>query len=125
MFQRQLTFGEAVRKCLQANYCNFSGRASRSEYWWFCLFTFIAGLVFGFISVFSENLGAILNWIFTLAVLLPSLGVSVRRLHDVGRSGWWLLLCLTGIGGLVILYWDVQPSQPVPNEYGDVPNMTA
>ncbi|MDE5726616.1 MAG: DUF805 domain-containing protein [Duncaniella sp.] len=126
MFQRQLTFEEAARKCLQQNYCNFSGRASRSEYWWFYLLTVVLGLVAGFIGgLLGETVHSILTGIVSLGLFLPSLGVMVRRLHDTGRSGWWWLIALTGIGALLLLYWLVQPSQPVPNKYGEVPNMAA
>ncbi|MDE6391375.1 MAG: DUF805 domain-containing protein, partial [Duncaniella sp.] len=68
---------------------------------------------------------SILTGIVSLGLFLPSLGVMVRRLHDTGRSGWWWLIALTGIGALLLLYWLVQPSQPVPNKYGEVPNMAA
>ena len=91
MFQKQLTFQEAVQRALTVNYCNFSGRASRSEYWWFALFTFVLGMVLGLILgiIFSDTMTNILTGIVNLALFLPSLGLSVRRMHDVDRSGWW------------------------------------
>jgi len=126
MFQRQLTFEEAVRKCLQQNYCCFTGRSSRSEYWWFYLFTLILSLVAGFIGgLFGDTLNSVLTGLVSLGLLLPSMGVMFRRLHDTGHTGWWWLIAFTGIGALLLLYWFVQPSQPVPNKYGDVPNMAA
>lgn len=66
------------------NYANFSGRAQRSEFWWFTLFSFIVQALL--------NLAPVVGWIFSLAVLLPSLAVTARRLHDTGRSAWWLMI---------------------------------
>ncbi len=126
MYQRQLSFGEAVTKALTVNYCNFEGRASRSEYWWFFLFNFIAGLVIGAVFVWSETLEYLVSGLFSLAMLLPGLGLSVRRLHDSGRSGWWIFInVIPFIGQLIYLYFTVQPSQNVPNKWGGVPNLVA
>ena len=98
-----MTFSQAVQSCL-GQYATFSGRAARSEYWWFFLFQVLALLV-------SSLLGETANSIVALLLLLPALAVGARRLHDVGRSGWWQLLMLTGIGYLLLLFWWVQPSQ--------------
>jgi len=76
-------------KVLQ-NYAEFKGRARRSEYWYFFLFNLIISMVLGFVDVFSE-IGFLGN-IYTLAVFIPSLAVGVRRMHDVGKSGWFLLI---------------------------------
>jgi uncharacterized membrane protein YhaH (DUF805 family) len=97
-----MTFGQAILSCLR-NYATFSGRASRSELWWFFLFQILASLA---ASMVSQTLGSLVN----LALFLPALAVGARRLHDIGKSGWWLLLMLTGIGLLVLIYWWVQPS---------------
>ena len=92
---RSVGFTEAVKSAF-ANYVNFSGRAQRAEYWWFILFTFIGSMVTGVIDgvVFGwdDADGEIFSSIFSLAVLLPSLAVGWRRLHDTGRTGAWLLL---------------------------------
>ena len=117
MYQKQLTFEEAVKRALTVNYCNFQGRSSRSEYWWYCLFTFVLGFILGLIS---ETLGGILS----LALLLPGLGLGVRRLHDLNRSGWFLLLAIVPLVNLILIYWFTQPSDPQANQYGPVPNMT-
>ena len=91
-----MTFMESVRTCLKENYCNFEGRAPRSEYWWFTLFGVLLGIVTsvldGFLGTYTvtssgETIGFI-NLIFLLAMLLPSIAVAVRRLHDTDRSGW-------------------------------------
>ncbi|MDE7388345.1 MAG: DUF805 domain-containing protein [Muribaculaceae bacterium] len=123
MYQRQVSFGEAIRKAIVENYCNFSGRASVSEYWWFALFNFILGMaltcVFG-----SGTLGTSVSGVVSLALLLPGLGLAVRRLHDIGRSGWWLFLCLIPlVGAVILIVWFCKASQPEINQYGPVPNM--
>ncbi len=104
---------EAVTAALK-NYAKFTGRARRSEYWWFFLFWIIAIFATSFIS---QNLAAIV----VLALILPSLGVGIRRLHDIGKSGWWCLVSLIPlIGALVLIYWAVQPSGG-DNAYGPAP----
>ncbi|MGN1172458.1 MAG: DUF805 domain-containing protein [Muribaculaceae bacterium] len=109
MYQRQVSFGEAISRAFN-NYANFNGRASRSEYWWFALFNFILGCI-PFVNILAG-----------LALLIPSLALGARRLHDTGRSGWWLLLALIPFGAIVLLVFFCQDSQPMPNEYGPVPN---
>lgn len=108
-----MNFGQAVSSCLR-NYAVFSGRASRSEFWWFFLFQLLVMLA---VSMVSEKLTGLAN----LALLLPSLAVGARRLHDIGRSGWWQLLMLSGIGFLVLLYWWVQPTADDDRSYGSKP----
>lgn len=110
-------------------YAVFSGRARRKEYWYFFLFNFIVEFVLsfidGFTGTFSKSIGmGLLGGIYTLAVLLPGIAVSVRRLHDTNRSGWWLLIALIPIiGAIVLLVFMVQGSQKGENRYG--PNPTA
>ena len=106
-----MSFIEAVKSCL-AGYVKFSGRASRSEYWWFVLFYFLVALV-------SAFLGHIISGLVALALFLPSLAVAVRRLHDIGKSGWWILIGFVPlVGWLILLYFAVQPSQDGANDYG-------
>ena len=126
MYQRQVTFGEAVRRALLENYCNFSGRASRSEYWWFVLFTVILNIAIGIIFCWSENTLNIVSGLVGLALLRPGLGLCVRRLHDIGKSGWWLLIALIPVvGSLLLIVGYCKDSQMTPNEYGPVPNWVA
>ncbi|GAA1004635.1 DUF805 domain-containing protein [Streptomyces thermogriseus] len=101
-------------------YAVFSGRARRREYWMFFLVNFIVGLV---LAVIGQVLDLeILQYLYSLAVLLPGLGVAVRRLHDTGRSGWWLLIALVPlIGAIVLLVFLVSDSQPDTNQYGPNP----
>ena len=123
MYQRQVTFEEAVNSALKRNYFNLNGRASRSEYWWWFLFTVIAGAVVGAIGSFI-GLTRLLGYALSLFLFLPSLGVSVRRLHDIGKSGWWLLLSFIPlIGTVVLVLWFVKNSNMYPNQYGPVPNI--
>lgn len=124
MFQRQIPFGEAVKRALTVNYCNFNGRSSRSEFWWYVLFTFILGCIISIAFGWSDTVEYIVSGVVNLALLLPGLGLAVRRLHDTARSGWWVLINLVPIvGWIIFIYFTVQDSQPVPNQYGPVPNL--
>lgn len=126
MYQRQVSFKEAIVRAIQQNYCNFSGRASRSEFWWFQLFGFILNSVIGIVFCWSQDTMSIINCIAGLALLLPSLGLTVRRLHDIGKSGWWIFIGLIPIiGWIILLVWYCKDSQMEPNQYGPVPNMVA
>lgn len=129
MYQRQVSFKEAVVRALTQNYCNFSGRASRSEYWWFYLFSCIVSWVVSIVvSLFSSDLSTmyIASMIVGLAFLLPSLGIAVRRLHDIGKSGWWMFISLIPlIGAIILIVWWCKDSQMEPNEYGPVPNLVS
>ncbi|MGE0233729.1 MAG: DUF805 domain-containing protein [Flavobacteriaceae bacterium] len=108
------------------NYFGFTGRAARSEFWYFILFVIVIGVVLNIIdsAIFGMGMGGvgILGGIFSLASLIPEIAVAIRRLHDSGRTGWWLLLVLIPlIGWLVLIYFYVQPSQPGANQYGPNP----
>ncbi len=127
-----MTFSEAVRSVL-SKYATFHGRAARSEYWWWVLFYFLLFAVvrgvdgaviapmLGF-EAFSGKSGQPLGMLVGLAIFLPNLAVHVRRLHDIDRSGWWLLLALIPVIGLiVIIYWAIQRGTNSPNRFGDAP----
>lgn len=119
-----MTFQTAVSTCLR-KYATFSGRATRSEFWWFVLFQFMVQLVAALIDIalLGFDGGEPFQMIASLALLLPMLAVAVRRLHDNGRVGWWIFLGLVPIiGFLVLLYWYVQPSQGSANDFGPVPS---
>jgi uncharacterized membrane protein YhaH (DUF805 family) len=119
-----MSFQDAVRTCLQQKYAAFSGRARRSEYWYFVLFTVIVSFVASIIDSILGTRGSgtgLVGAIASLALLLPGIGVGIRRLHDTGRSGWWLLIGLIPIvGAIVLLVFFVQDSQP-DNQYGANP----
>lgn len=116
-----MDFQTAVRTCFE-KYATIAGRARRSEYWWFALFLLIGNLVAGLLDsvVFSDL--QVLSTVFALGTLVPSICAGVRRLHDTGRSGWWMLLMFIPlIGFLVLLYWFVQKGTDGPNEFGPDP----
>ncbi|GAA4418477.1 DUF805 domain-containing protein [Nibrella viscosa] len=109
------------------NFADFRGRTRRSEYWFFVLFNilFIVLLIgIDVIIIGSGNGFGVLTSIYVLATLIPSTAVAVRRLHDSGRSGWWLLLTLIPLGGLVLLIFYVQDSVPGVNKWGPNPKET-
>lgn len=106
-------------------YADFSGRARRKEYWMFALFNLIIAVVLGFIEGLL-GMTAVLGTLYALAVLIPSIAVSVRRLHDTDRSGWWVLISLIPvIGTIVLLIFLVLDGNPDSNEYGPNPKATA
>ncbi len=120
-----MNFIEAISSGFR-NYVNFSGRAIRSEYWYWTLFVTIVVGAFGLIDEMLHpgmQFGAFsfVNAIVSLALVLPGLAVSVRRLHDIDRTGWWLLLAFTMIGVLVLIYWACQPGTPGQNRFGSDP----
>jgi uncharacterized membrane protein YhaH (DUF805 family) len=97
------------------NYFDFQGRAIRPEFWWFMLFLFLLGLGTSVVDMglgFGDDMMGPVNGIASLATLIPSISIGARRLHDIGRSGWWQLIALTGVGILVLIYWWCQPTQP-------------
>ncbi|GHA51883.1 DUF805 domain-containing protein [Photobacterium aphoticum] len=108
-------------------YAVFKGRASRPEYWYFVLCNIIISVVLAIVNHILGNPGGgegggVLGFVYSLMVLLPSLAVATRRLHDTGRTGWWLLIGLIPlIGFLVLVYFFVQPTEPEANQYGDMP----
>jgi uncharacterized membrane protein YhaH (DUF805 family) len=111
-----MDFATAVRTVVMQKYANFSGRAIRSEYWWFVLAYIVAYLV---VAIVDYVLGVqLLTAILSLALLIPSIAVGVRRLHDLDKSGWWLLLGLIPLVGLILIYWFAQPGTPGPNRFG-------
>jgi len=108
-------------------FATFSGRSRRKEYWYFTLVYLIIEVVLAVIDMatglFSQSTGiGVLSGIFALAMILPSLSVSVRRLHDTGRSGWWLLIGLIPLlGAIVLLVFMILDSEPGSNRFGDNP----
>ena len=96
-----MTFTESIQICFK-KYAEFTGRAMRSEFWWWVLFTFL-------LSACSQLLSQKLGSIISLAVFLPSIAVTARRLHDIGRSGWWQLVGLIPIiGWVIMIFWCVK-----------------
>jgi uncharacterized membrane protein YhaH (DUF805 family) len=121
-------FGESIKHVF-SNMTNFSGRASRSEFWWFYLFTVILGLVLSLIVSMTGGDSAsgagvnIIMFVVYVILVLASLSVSVRRLHDSNKSGWLVLLnLLCCIGPIILIIFWVQPSTEGDNTYGPRPS---
>lgn len=113
-----MTFGESVNTVL-SKYATFSGRAPRSEYWWWFLFVLLVSLVLAFVDVILFGDLQVLGTLFGLAVLLPGLAVSVRRLHDIDKSGWWVLIAFVPVIGVIaLLVFFVMPGTDGPNRFG-------
>ena len=104
-----MTFVDSIKTCFR-KYIDFKGRASKAEYWWFFLFFMIGGIV---ASIMNE----MLSLLFYLAVFLPSIAVTARRLHDTDRSGWFQLIGLIPLIGLILLYFLAQKAKE-PNQFG-------
>jgi len=104
-------------------YAVFQGRASRQEFWYFTLFNILFTFIFGFVDqlmgnfVYATGYGP-LSAFYTLAVIIPGIAVSVRRLHDTGRSGWWFMITIIPVLGLLVfLYFTVLDSEQAANQY--------
>ena len=110
-----MDFITAVKTVLIEKYATFTGRARRSEYWWYTLATVLVSLILGLINV------KILSGLVNIALLIPGIAVSMRRLHDIGKCGWWLLLGFIPLVNLYLIYLFVKDSQPGENEYGASP----
>ena len=113
---------EAVKSVL-SQYVGFKGRARRSEYWWWVLaYAIIAFVVYLVVELIAnQDAAEMAGNILGLLVFLPNLAVQIRRLHDTGKSGWWWLITLTGIGIIVLIVWYCKDSQAGENQYGPSP----
>lgn len=104
-----MTFTESIRACF-TKYADFKGCAGKSEYWWWVLFTIVAGLS---LQIVSQNL----SLAFSVATILPSIAVTARRLHDTDRTGWLqLLVVIPVIGWIFLIIWYVQDGKR-PNRF--------
>ncbi|MGE4314100.1 MAG: DUF805 domain-containing protein [Pseudobdellovibrionaceae bacterium] len=121
-----MTFTESV-KCGFSIYVTFSGRASRSEYWWWFLFNILVAIGAGildaaFFGTSAAQTTGPLGALTTLALFLPSIAVFIRRLHDRDKSGWWFLfLFVPLIGFIVLMIWMIMPGTDGPNRFGVEP----
>jgi len=117
-----MSFYESISAALR-NYVNFAGRATRAEYWYWILPVGIINIVLG---IADERLNpgtsfGALSWVTMIvfvATVVHTIAVSIRRLHDIDYSGWWLLLWFTLIGALILIYWACQRGTPGPNRFG-------
>lgn len=113
---KNMGFADAVKSVVVENYANFNGRARRSEYWYFALASFIASFICGLLPI------PFISILLSLALFIPSLAVCVRRLHDIGKSGWmYLLILIPVVGAIILLIWFCQDSQPGENKWGANP----
>ena len=132
-----VSFPEAIRLGF-LHYFDFRNRSTRAEYWWWLLFVILLRTI---LIIIDMNIGTyitppetidpnnesgvgvgLLSGLFILAVLIPSLSLGARRLHDINRSGWWQLLAITGLGSFVLLVWGAFRSNEGTNDYGLDPN---
>jgi uncharacterized membrane protein YhaH (DUF805 family) len=108
-------------------YAVFDGRARRKEYWFFFLFTIIVSVILAIIDnltgTYNSKVGiGLLGGLYALGTLLPGIGVTIRRLHDTGRTGWWILIAFVPIvGGIILLIFMVLDGNPGENKYGPDP----
>jgi uncharacterized membrane protein YhaH (DUF805 family) len=115
----------AIRAVL-GKYVTFSGRARRAEYWYFALFGLILLLVAVGLEMIARGIGSVVYLVVVLGLALPNIAVTVRRFHDLDRSGWWYFLGLVPIvGGIIILIWLCSPGTAGPNRYGPDPRAAA
>ncbi|GAA5119502.1 DUF805 domain-containing protein [Alloalcanivorax gelatiniphagus] len=125
-----MDFMTAVRTVL-SKYVDFSGRARRSEYWYFALFSFLIGVATNIVDAAigtdyeGATTGGLVNTVASLALFLPGLAVGIRRLHDTGRSGWWILLGIIPIiGWIIVIVWLCTDST-ADNQYGPNPKVAS
>ena len=126
----------AFHRVIKEKYATFDGRASRSEYWWFTLGNVLLSLVIEFVfGIFDMGETAIS--IYSIFIFIPSIAVSVRRLHDIGKSGWyylvfavslflmtWVSFLMMLLAFLLFLYWVCKASEQGPNRFGEQPEET-
>jgi uncharacterized membrane protein YhaH (DUF805 family) len=116
-----MNFGQAIASAF-ANYADFGNRACRAEYWYFALLNFLVGNATQLIAQSYPQEAHLVHGLWGLVVFIPSLAVAVRRLHDIGKSGWYLLLLLLPlIGWIILLIWLAQRGNEAPNKYGSSP----
>ena len=121
-----MSFKEAISSVF-SNYANFNGRARRSEYWYFAVFSSLVSAIFTALGNLTDGSMIItaLQGLFSLAILIPSLAVAWRRLHDIGKSGAWYFIALVPVvGWILLLVWFLKDSEPGENQYGPNPKET-
>ena len=118
----EMGFGQAISAGF-SNYVNFSGRACRSEYWYWILFIIIADIV---AAIIDQALGIqLVTGLFGLVTIIPNIAIAIRRLHDLDRTGWWILLgFIPLIGWIILLIWYVTKGTDGPNRFGPDPLAT-
>ncbi len=116
-----MNFQTSIETCFK-KYAVFSGRASRSEFWFFVLFGFLGGITSTIVDTmilgYSIDVNGPINLIFSVLLMVPSIAVTARRLHDVNKSGWWQLLWITIIGGILLIVWHATEGEKKKNRFG-------
>lgn len=117
-----MNFGQAIKSAF-SQYVTFSGRAVRSEYWYWVLFCSVGSFVTIILDIAILGYGNVSPFtdIFNVLLLLPSIAVGARRLHDIDRTAWWLLVWLTGVGFFLLVVWFCFRGTPGPNRFGPDP----
>lgn len=125
-----MNFKTAVGTCLRDKYVDFNGRASRSEFWWYMLFATLVSMALnvvdlalvrmGLLSLIMDKWG-VFGTLYLFIIIIPTIAVTARRMHDLGRSGWWQVLLVLPLIGLLIVYWAAKKGTDGPNPYGADP----
>jgi uncharacterized membrane protein YhaH (DUF805 family) len=120
-----MQFHEAIKSGF-SNYATFTGRAARSEYWYWVLFALLVAIAAGILdgAIFADVGMGPIGAIASLALFLPGISVAVRRLHDLDRTGWWILIGVTVIGIILLIVWDCMKGTAGANRYGPDPLAT-
>ena len=121
----KMDFITSIKTCF-VKYVDFRGRASRSEFWYFTLFITVISICAGIIDAslagqtfWSDRELGPAWWVFNVLIFLPDIAVSISRLHDINKSGWWWLLLFTVVGIIPLVYWLVKKSDQSPNDFGN------
>tara|TARA_B110000971_G_scaffold48533_1_gene48581 strand:- start:27 stop:446 length:420 start_codon:yes stop_codon:yes gene_type:complete len=120
---KNMNFGQSITACF-SKFSTFSGRASRSEFWWFYLFFTLMSWAASIVGAVTLGIGmeagaTALSTVLQLIFLLPWLAVASRRMHDINKSGWWILIMFTGIGVFLLIYWWAKQGDNAENRFGD------
>ena len=111
-----------VKRVFLEKYVCFTGRANRKEFWYSFLFVAVVNIILSLIFGRTGKVGMIIQIVWSLAVLLPTLGVGARRLHDINKSGWLMLIGLIPVvGEIILIIWWAKAGDPQQNQYGSVP----
>ncbi|MCH7737772.1 MAG: DUF805 domain-containing protein [Chloroflexi bacterium] len=115
-----MTFTQAIPSGFR-RYFDFKTRSSRSEYWWWTLFSILVSVAASIVDALLFGGTAILDTVSTVCLFIPGIAVAARRLHDINRTGWWILIAFTIIGIFLLFYWYLQPGDRGANDYGNDP----